>query len=811
MTEKSVFISYSRYDRGAAFAIRQLLEANKVKVWLDVIDIRTSSQLEQELYDSIDKNENFCLLLSPTSVTSAWVLKEIAYAKARDGLRFLPIILRSCQIPVALTDIVALDAREGFDHESVQSRLLRALCGDGTVEDSVVFTQLQRDLLAKKEIKEQAEGSLPEIEAQIASIANDPIREIELHIDPESLPADRSTVLELQLELDIFKGHMSILIARFREGHTWPTKFNLEECDYNDFYKCNDPRLDVRFRWSDYVQKMNQTITDQDSYPALYTFKFDGHEFRPGVGSLPANLEIPCLHDLVKNRSSFTLLAHNTAASEPEVVGKETDIRIELLGNQNLRVYRSSTSYKQEVLLESPSLLAEANPIRREMILQRYDPSDALRSSMGTAASMRPELRAALDDPKFNWEHFAFVSNDEKRLAAHKTYSRAFSKYNKSLYRDAYKRFQDATEMLYSLAKKDSLNMRDSLMFVNSLTKMTETWLKQDKFENAEFIATTLKKQVVLIQNFDTEESDYKRYVADAAYLHARVLNKLHRSQETLQELDTMVQIYAKLHTQLPSKARRLAWIQALLRAINSSTSWDLVDSECSKAWKAALRTEVGEDGTKQLTNVRKPSELPLWLKPADPPGWPTIPIRSATLRYSMRLPQRWVSRPLVNGTELEVWHVYWGSTSQDAEWLYISFMENASEGDQLHKWVDFSMLLCDSPITQIHDDEARAPKRRTWDFLGRLPSLEAKMKADEAYGWMGTSTYQRDFVMLGRMYVILVRRKTFAWKIVLSFMTAVLEGMPEQFIKSNDHVRAGAVLGDLVLDGIPETSTAPP
>jgi hypothetical protein len=55
---------------------------------------------------------------------------------------------------------------------------------------------------------------------------------------------------------------------------------------------------------------------------------------------------------------------------------------------------------------------------------------------------------------------------------------------------------------------------------------------------------------------------------------------------------------------------------------------------------------------------------------------------------------------------------------------------------------------------------------------------------------------------MLGRIYVVVVRRGKFAWKIALSFKTACRDGMREEVIVSNDHVRAGAILGDMELDG---------
>src|SRR5207253_3930440 len=101
MPKNRVFISYSSRDRQEAFAIKELLEANDAKVWLDYFDIRTSSELRKELRNRVREASIFCLLLSPSAVESRWVDEEIesALAAAGKGLRILPLILRPCRIP----------------------------------------------------------------------------------------------------------------------------------------------------------------------------------------------------------------------------------------------------------------------------------------------------------------------------------------------------------------------------------------------------------------------------------------------------------------------------------------------------------------------------------------------------------------------------------------------------------------------------------------------------------------------------------------------------------------------------------------
>lgn len=115
-------------------------------------------------------------------------------------------------------------------------------------------------------------------------------------------------------------------------------------------------------------------------------------------------------------------------------------------------------------------------------------------------------------------------------------------------------------------------------------------------------------------------------------------------------------------------------------------------------------------------------------------------------------------------------------------------------------------MVLTDSlPVAPIYDNGPQAPKKRSWDALGSIPALSKRLQADEAYGWMGTWIYRHEEgLRIGRVYAVVVRRKKFAWKIVFSFMTAVMADTRSEWLRTNDHVRAGEVLGELRLDEIP-------
>jgi TIR domain len=806
MSGKSVFISYSSRDRESAIKIRRLLESDQVRVWLDVIDIRTTNQLQQELFDSIDKQDIFCLLPSPSSVESPWVLREIEYAKTKEGLQILPITLRSCSIPDSLGDIVGLDAREGFDSETVRLRLLRAIHGKKFVEDSVLLDKAERELLAKAQILERAEKELPQIAKTIDPLSSDPIRQIELQIDVASLPEDDDIILELSLTLDLFKGSMSIFIARYREGHTWPAQFRFEEPEYTDYYLKDTHRVDVQFRWYDCVQKLRQHIADVDAFPATFTLTFDGRELRPGGEfSLPANFEIPCVNTLVKKNHFFTLIAHNSSTGTHQDISPDTDIKMELharVQEQTIRLYRSFTTYKQAILLDGSFLRADSNTIHREIVLNRYDLNSSLSKQMRAAeGKRREEITAALETLDFNWHGFAFESIDEHRLTARERFKRAGTFYSRELWRDAYRMYQDTAELFFSLSKTEKLSLRDGTMMFLSTLRLVTTWTRQNAFDNAGKMVFAMKNTASDLAKLNPAEPDCRRFCADAALANATVQAKLGRIQDAASELATAVDIYEKLNTELKSPARRLAWLEVLRTAVKRSDELGLQNDQNMDEWETKLTSEIGEEAKDQVLRVQAPGELPVWLQKVENPNWPTKRIHSSTLRYSLRIVERWNDRPLVRGTEFEIEHIYWGDSAQDAEWLVNSFMDNSDLGGA-HKWVPNTMMLCRFPLVPIHDKAERGPEIWTWQNLGSIPALQSKLQADEVYGYMGVAKYKRSYVMLGRIYVVVVRRGKFAWKIALSFKTACRDGMREEVIVSNDHVRAGAILGDMELDG---------
>ncbi|KAK4540791.1 hypothetical protein LTR36_008868 [Oleoguttula mirabilis] len=511
--QTSAFISYSTRDQEDAFDLQKILQEDGVNVWLDVINIRVTNQLTDELKRNIATHDVFCLLLSPSSVSSDWVLEEI---------------------------------------------------------------RLHRELIAKDELLEQANEAFPAILEQIAALCHKPMRRIQLQRDMKSLPDDPNIILELSLKRDLYTGPMSIFIARYREGHTWPASFAFEEPEYTEFFLVDVPRIVVMFRWDEITERLSGTIADRETYHASYTMELDGREVRPGNWSLPAKLEFPSLETTDGWETKFVLIAHNTATGDNMSVGEEIDIRIELAGtagDSEIRLYRSFTSYKQSVLLGS-KLLSALNPIHREATLAMYDSTGSVMATVHSAATnQRPPLETALGDIATDWDTLAFESDGERLCAGRALFERANASFVKEAWRDAYKMSRDTTDLLYPLCKKLGLGVRERTMAFVCALRLVTIWLQQGKVGNSEMVVQVPEILAYEFAKDHPDEPDYRRFGAECAVAHAKVHAKMGRKTAALAMLGVSISIYAEMHSSLGTRARRAAWLLSLAQAVKSE-SW---------------------------------------------------------------------------------------------------------------------------------------------------------------------------------------------------------------------------------------------
>src|SRR5262245_8642623 len=96
---RRVFISHASKDDDFVKTLRLALEAHRVPVWVDSRNLRGGAKLAPEISDAIERAEHFIVVLSPNTISSSWVRREIQKAlevekqRADDGYRLIPLVL----------------------------------------------------------------------------------------------------------------------------------------------------------------------------------------------------------------------------------------------------------------------------------------------------------------------------------------------------------------------------------------------------------------------------------------------------------------------------------------------------------------------------------------------------------------------------------------------------------------------------------------------------------------------------------------------------------------------------------------------
>src|SRR5215831_11898894 len=133
------FISYSRTDREYVVELAQALARAGVSTWYDY-EIQVGDQFPLRIQKAIDDCSAFILVLSPESVASKWVQRELARA-ARLDKPLLPLLLRPCGVPIELEGIHREDVIGGrTPARTFVDRLASLTRGSGIVRTELDLT-----------------------------------------------------------------------------------------------------------------------------------------------------------------------------------------------------------------------------------------------------------------------------------------------------------------------------------------------------------------------------------------------------------------------------------------------------------------------------------------------------------------------------------------------------------------------------------------------------------------------------------------------------------------------------------------------
>jgi hypothetical protein len=189
---------------------------------------------------------------------------------------------------------------------------------------------------------------------------------------------------------------------------------------------------------------------------------------------------------------------------------------------------------------------------------------------------------------------------------------------------------------------------------------------------------------------------------------------------------------------------------------------------------------------------------VPVWATPVDLERWPTHIVESTELGYRAPLPVRFRQQAERSHTPVDEADVYRGPAPE--EWLSIRLMNKADPRHDIGSWVASFMRLTGFPAQAPLPLGSPPPRLVEWHEEGSCKALAARLAVDETRLFQGAAVFAGEPPSLSRIYIVLARRETRAWNVCLAIASACLPGAPEAMIAKNDHRRAGAIFGGLLL-----------
>lgn len=117
--KKRVFVSHSSADKPFVRRLAEELKARDVHVWLDEEALEVGHSISQGISEGLRRADYLLIVLSESSVQSAWVQNELNAAlmeeASRKGIAVLPAVIDDCEIPILLRDRIYADFRRSFE------------------------------------------------------------------------------------------------------------------------------------------------------------------------------------------------------------------------------------------------------------------------------------------------------------------------------------------------------------------------------------------------------------------------------------------------------------------------------------------------------------------------------------------------------------------------------------------------------------------------------------------------------------------------------------------------------------------------
>src|SRR5271154_1207935 len=97
-SKREVFLSHSSSDRSFLIRLARTLRQHRIKFWYSAAHIAGAKQWHDEIGRALARCEWFLIVLTPSSVRSQWVKRELLFAlnEGRYNERIIPVLRTPC-------------------------------------------------------------------------------------------------------------------------------------------------------------------------------------------------------------------------------------------------------------------------------------------------------------------------------------------------------------------------------------------------------------------------------------------------------------------------------------------------------------------------------------------------------------------------------------------------------------------------------------------------------------------------------------------------------------------------------------------
>ena len=114
-----VFISYSSNDEEFAERLAKDLQHSGIEIWFDKWEIKVGESIASKINKGLKSNDFLAVVLSPNSVKSQWVEKELNIGLMKElgkkSVTVLPVLFKDCEMPPIISDKKYADFRQHYN------------------------------------------------------------------------------------------------------------------------------------------------------------------------------------------------------------------------------------------------------------------------------------------------------------------------------------------------------------------------------------------------------------------------------------------------------------------------------------------------------------------------------------------------------------------------------------------------------------------------------------------------------------------------------------------------------------------------